>query len=166
MNLFKRLFGGHTSERASATAIEDVRRSRSDEGEVILDLWYVTNGYIISSLRSKAYVASGSDQEKLAFLQKRANSDFANAQQHPVPDSVKAEIKLVGESGSASVGRECSHQMLEMMGGYMALFRDIVKATPSHGFRFDTAQAMMCITGLVKGPDGELSVRIDKQTAL
>ena len=85
---------------------------------------------------------------------------------HPVPDSLKAEIKLVGDSGSASVGRECTHQMLDVMGGYVALFRDVVKATPNHGFRFDPSQAMMCITGLVKGPDGKLSVRIDKKTSL
>jgi len=166
MNLFKRVFGGQASDKPSATGIEDVRRSRSDEGEVILNLWYVTNGFIISSLRSKAYVASGTDEEKLTFLRKRANSDFTNAQLHAVPDSLKAEVKLVGESGSASVGRECTHQMLDMLGGYMALFRDVVKATPSHGFRFDQSQAMMCITGLVKGPDGELSVRIDKQASL
>jgi hypothetical protein len=166
MNLFKRLFGRQVPEKASAAGIEDVRRNRRDEGEVILNLWYVTNGFIISSLRSKAYVASGTDGEKLTFLRKRANSDFMNAQVHPVPESLKAEIKFVGESGSTSVGRECTHQMLDLMGGYVALFRDVINATPSNGFRFDTSQAMMCVTGLVKGADGELSVRIDKQISL
>jgi len=166
MNLLKRLFGKQTPDKASDTEVEDVRRDRSENGEVILNLWYVTDGYIISSLRSKAYVASGTDQEKLGFLQKRANSDFRAAQAHPVPDSLKTEVKLVGESGVASVGRECTHQMLDMMGGYMALFRAVVEATPSHGFHFDTSQAMMCITGLVKGTDGELSVQIDKETPL
>lgn len=164
----RKVSGGESpsASRASGTEIEDVRRSRGEDGEVILNLWYVTDGYVISSLRSKAYIASGTDQEKLSFLQKRANSDFPDAEVHPVPDSMKAEIKLVGESGIASVGRECTHQMLEMMGGYLALFRDVVEAIPSHGFRFDTSQAMMCITGLVKGTDGALAVQIDKQTPL
>jgi hypothetical protein len=131
-----------------------------------LNLWYETDGFIISSLRSKAYVASGTDEEKLAFLQERANADFADAKLYPVPDAMKAEVKLVGESGSASIGRECTLETLEMMGGYMALFRDIVKSTPSHGFRFDTSQALMCITGLARRPNGELVVKIDNRTAL
>jgi hypothetical protein len=165
MSLFKRLFGKQGGENVLGK-MEDVRRNLKGEGEVILNLWYVTDGFIISSLRSKVYVASGTDDDKVTFLRLRANSDFTNAQVHPVPESLKAEIKVAGESRSGSVGRECSHHMLDLMGGYMALFRDVVKATPSHGFRFDTSQALMCITGLVKGADGKLAVRIDKQTRL
>lgn len=96
MGLFKRLFGKKAPDSTSTTEIEDVRRNPTDEGEVILNLWYETDGSIISSLRSKAYVASGSDQEKLTFLQRRANTDFAEARVHGVPDSLKTEIKLVG----------------------------------------------------------------------
>ncbi|MDX1461354.1 MAG: hypothetical protein R3348_09895 [Xanthomonadales bacterium] len=166
MGLFKRLFDKEVRGAGTASDFEDVRRNRTEEGEVILNLWYVTDGFIISSLRSRAYVASGTDEEKLSFLRKRANSDFTNAQSHPIPESMKAEIKLVGESGDATVGRECTHQMLELMGGYVALFRDVISATPSHGHRFDKSQAMMCVTGLVKGPDGKLSVKIDRTESL
>jgi hypothetical protein len=166
MSLLKRLFGKQAAESVDAIGVEDVRGSRRDDGEVILNLWYETDGLIVSALRSKAYVASGTDEEKLIFLQERANTDFTDAELHPVPDAVKAEVKLVGESGNASLGEHCTLEMLEMMGGFMALFRDIVNATPSHGFRFDTSQALMCITGLVEGPDGELAVKIDNQTPL
>jgi hypothetical protein len=44
--------------------------------EVVLNLWYVRDDEgVIYSLRAKAYVVDGSEEEKLAFLQARAALD-------------------------------------------------------------------------------------------
>ncbi len=169
MNFFKRLFRrGHAHSRIpvspanSPSAIEDARSSLNEDGEIILNLWYVTNRIFISSLRAKTYVASGNDDEKLRFLRMRANHDFRDAQVYPVPENLKADLKLVDGSTEVGAGKVCAHATLEFMGGYPALFREIILSVPKGGFRFDPTQAMMCITGLEKGQDGELSVRIDK----
>ena len=75
-------------------------------------------------------------------------------------------MKLVDGSTEVGAGKACTHATLEFMGGYPALFREIILNVLKAGFRFDPTQAMMCITGLEKGQDGELSVRIDKTTQL
>ena len=86
MNFFTRLFGRQaatskaTVSPAASSAIEDVRSSPKEDGEIIVNLWYVTNRVVISSLRAKSYVASGGDDEKLRFLRTRANHDWVNAQ--------------------------------------------------------------------------------------
>lgn len=138
----------------------------TEDGGIICNLWYVTNRTIISSLRAKAYVASGSDDEKLQFLRKRANHDFHDAQVHPIPEDLKADVHFVDGSTEVAAGKACAHATLEFMGGYPALFREILQNTPKTSFRFDPRQAMMCITCLEKGHDGKLSVRIDKTTQL
>lgn len=173
MSFFKLLFGAapahspaSTTSPNSPSGIEDVRTSKHEDGEIIWNLWYVTNRTIISSLRAKAYVASGSDDEKLQFLRKRANHDFHDAQVHPIPDDLKADVRFVDGSTEVTAGKACAHATLEFMGGYRALFREILLNTPKTNFRFDPQQAMMCITGLEKSQDGKLSVRIDKTTQL
>ena len=160
MNILKRLFGsGNTG--TSTSDIEDLRSSASEEGEVIFNLWYVTNRYIISSLRAKRYIASGTDDYKLQLLRERANHDYLTAEAYPVPEELKADVKLFDGSTGIAAGKACTHDMLEMMGGYPALFREFITNTPKTNFRFDPAQAMFCITGLAEDEDGNLSVQID-----
>lgn len=173
MNFFKRLFGGGRAQARtsmnpadSPSGIEDVRSSQNEDGEIILNLWYVTNRIVISSLRAKAYVASGSDDEKLRFLRMRANHDFREAQIYPIPENLKADVRLVDGSTEVEAGKACTHDTLEFMGGYPALFRDIMLGIPKEGFRFNPSQAMICITALEEGPNGKLSVRIDKTLEL
>lgn len=173
MNIFKRPFGASQPQVSasirspdSPSGIEDVRASPHENGEIILNLWYVTNRVIISSLRAKMYVASGSDDEKLRFLRTRANHDFRDAQVHPIPEDLKADVKLVDGATEVDAGKACTHATLEFMGGYSALFREIIMNVPKMSFRFDACKVMMCITGLEKGPNGELSVSIDKVTYL
>ena len=173
MKFLKRLFRrADTYPRASVSLVdslsgmEDVRSSPSGDGEVILNLWYVTNRVIISSLRAKTYVASGSDDEKLSFLRMRANQDFREAQVYEIPDDLKADVKLVDGKTEIEAGKACTHDTLEFMGGIPALFREIILNIPKTGFHFDPHQAMMCITALEEGSDGELSVRIDNTTQL
>ena len=169
MSWFSKLFGGDSSSaskgRQKYEGLEDVRKGGRGEGEVILNLWYELDGHIISGLRCKRYIASGTDDQKLRFLQQRANTDFSDASTHAVPESMKTDVKLVGEYGSTDAGKECTLEMLDFLGGYMGLFRDIIRSTDPHGFTFDTSNAMMCVTGLVR-ENGELRVQIDRIDSL
>ena len=58
-----------------------------NEPEIILKLWYIGDEMgMIYSLRARAYVGTGSDGEKLAFLCSRAALDYLVAQPFPIPD--------------------------------------------------------------------------------
>ncbi len=173
MKIFKNIFNRMNQQDSktkdtidSESIIEDVRSNKKSDGEIIINLWYVTNRIVISELRSKLYVASGTDDDKLRFLRQRANIDFKNASIYPVPESMKVDVKLVDGSNELPSGKACLHTSLEFLGGYPALFREILLNTPKTKFRFDSSQAMLCITGLLKGTDGELSVQIDNFSKL
>lgn len=56
--------------------------------EIILNLWDVRDeSGVIYSVRIKPYVMSGTDEEKLYFLQSRALLDYLVARPFPVPES-------------------------------------------------------------------------------
>lgn len=174
MNLLQRLFkrssdqnrAVHRSLNVKAPLHEDVRSSASEDGEIILNLWYVSNGLFISSLRAKTYIASGSDEEKLEFLRIRANDDFRAAKEFPVPEDLKVTVKIAGGSEDLDAGKLCMHNTLGLLGGYPVLFREVIAGIDASGFRYDPRQAMMCITGIVKDKNGNLSVQIDSQEKL
>ena len=55
--------------------------------EIILNLWYVYDDLgFIYHLRARCYVRSGSDEEKLEFLRRCAETDYMIAQVFPIPD--------------------------------------------------------------------------------
>jgi hypothetical protein len=169
MHFFKSLFGRRddTSEKTTNATeagkdIEDVRRSQNESGEVILNLWYVSNTIAITSLRARPYVASGSDDDKLSFLRMRANHDFRGAETYPVPEHMKVNVTFVGGPKDIPETKACLQKTLDTLGGYPALFRDVLSNVPSHGHYFDPARPMVCITGLVEGADGQLSARVDE----
>lgn len=61
--------------------------------EIIMNLWYVIDHEgLIYSLRARCYVHSGTDEEKLAFLQKCAETDYLIAQSFPVPERFHTTI--------------------------------------------------------------------------
>lgn len=140
--------------------VEDVRPSKDSDGEIILNLWYVTGGTFIYELRMKKYIASGTDDQKLKILQIRSKSDFNNAQVYPVPENMKSEVNLFSESHENKKVQMCMLSTLDLMGGKLALFREIILNVPNHGFHYDPQSPMICITALVDN-DGQLSPQID-----
>jgi len=57
------------------------------EPEIILNLWFVRDHRgLLYSLRARCYVATGSDEEKLAFLRGFATQDYLIAQEFPLPE--------------------------------------------------------------------------------
>lgn len=56
--------------------------------ETILNLWYIVdeNQQYIFGIAGRAYIASGTDDEKTALLKQLATTDFPMALRLPVPD--------------------------------------------------------------------------------
>lgn len=67
--------------------------------EIILNLWYVIDDEgLIYSLRARCYVHSGTDDEKLAFLQSVAETDYLVAQTFEIPE--RFHTTITNEHGS------------------------------------------------------------------
>lgn len=68
------------------------------ELEIVFNLWYVYDreGTILA-LRARPYILPGSDDDKLAFLEAFASSDYLVARQFPVPGT----FLTAGEDGTA-----------------------------------------------------------------
>ena len=65
-----------------------------DNLEIILNLWYVADeDGLAYSLRVKPYVVKGTEQEKLKFLQKQAQTDYLVAQPFDIPSNFHMETK-------------------------------------------------------------------------
>jgi len=61
--------------------------------EIILNLWSVQDSQgIIYSLRARAYVAVGSDEEKLSMLRTFAEADYLIAKSFPIPENFHTTI--------------------------------------------------------------------------
>jgi hypothetical protein len=64
-----------------------------DDLEIILNLWYVADkDGLAYSLRVKPYVVKGTEEEKLKFLQKQAETDYLIAQPFEIPKIFHTEI--------------------------------------------------------------------------
>lgn len=59
---------------------------KNAELEIVFNLWYVyDNSGTVHALRARPYVLPGSDEDKLAFMEAFASSDFLIARQFPIP---------------------------------------------------------------------------------
>lgn len=93
--------------------------------EVVLNVWYVRDEEgIIYSLRAKAYVVEGSDEEKMAFLQERARLDFLIAEPFEIP---KRFHLTIGVGRNAKKMPVAHVTMLETLDSPIALFEDAIK---------------------------------------
>ncbi len=92
-----------------------------NDREVVLNLWYVRDEEgIIYSLRVKAYVVEGTDEEKLTFLQKRARLDYLIAEPFEIPE----RFHLTSNAKKMPVAHV---NMLETLESPIALFEDAFK---------------------------------------
>jgi hypothetical protein len=71
---------------------------RMENAEIILNLWYIHDDTgIIYSLRARAYVGTGTDDEKLTMLDRLANVDYLIARPFPIPERFHIEIEEDGK---------------------------------------------------------------------
>lgn len=95
------------------------------EPEIILNLWYVHDDMgLIYSLRVRAYVGMGTDDQKLTLLQSFANLDYLIARQFPIPERFHLEIEENGKRKRIAVAPQ---EYLNGLDSPVALFEDAIK---------------------------------------
>jgi len=121
-----------------------------EKPEIILNLWYVCDDMgVIYSLRGRAYLGWGTDEEKMSFLQKFAQTDYLIARGFPIPSRFHMH------------GLAVTHKrILDLEGMPGDLFREVFKAlndelpvqTP-----YDIPQKpLICLTPLIGNDRNEI----------
>ena len=130
-----------------------------DDPEIVANLWYVFDELgIIYSLRGRAYVVSGTDEEKLAFLRKFAETDYLIAQPFPVPE--RLHTTFVGEDGRPKLG-VADHRIVHELGGAEVLFKEVLveleNQLPIRAELSIGRAPLICITPLLVNEHGKMS---------
>ena len=134
-----------------------------DTSEIVLNLWYVRDEEgIIYSLRVRPYVAKGTDEEKLAFLQERALLDYLIADPFSVPERFHLYVDSGGSAARTPVGHV---SMLQTLDSPIALFEDALNAIESR-FPAQTKLSipkdpLSCTTPLMQDEQGLIVPRIE-----
>ena len=130
-----------------------------DNPEIVINLWYLFDEQgIIYSLRGRAYIVPGTDEEKLAFLRRLSKTDYLIAQPFPVPERLHATF--VGEDSRPKLA-VADHRIVDELGGAEVLFEEVLveleKQLPAQT-KLSIGQApLICITPLLANEHGNLS---------
>ena len=127
-----------------------------DNREIIVNLWCVIDEYgFIYSLRVKAYVGTGTDGEKLEFLQQRSFVDYLIAEPFAIPKRFHVRIGPGLDSKTIPVAQT---SMLEGLDSQTALFEDALKVIerrfPSQSDIKIPQEPLVCVTPLIKNEKG------------
>jgi len=142
-----------------------------DEPKIILNLWYVFDDTgTVYSLRARAYVQRGSDEEKLRFLQRFAETDYLIARPFPIPERFHT---MVVEGRTKRKMPVMPTQLLETHGGpvtaadlFDEAFKQIEKDLPAQTRLSIPEDPLICLTGLYADDDGNVRPRIDGQVRI
>lgn len=126
--------------------------------EIILNLWLVMDETgIIYSLRARCYVQAGTDDEKLAFLQQFAETDYLVAQSFPVPEWAHTTFDDGVEKKKMAVA---SYSALQASGMIGALFEEAYQAMekqlPAQTKLGIGSDPLVCITPLLGDDYGNM----------
>lgn len=99
--------------------------------EIILNLWYVYDdkGFIYS-LRARAYIMPGTDDEKLKYLKQHALKDYLIASVFPVPDNIKSYLHTDEDTYSFPVVHSSSLKVI-YGSNLIPFFEDAIKKLES-----------------------------------
>jgi hypothetical protein len=136
--------------------IENMASTELKDAEIILNLWFVYDDLgLIYSLRVRAYVGTGTQEEKLALLQKFSLSDYLIAQPFPVPE--RFSITVVGEGTTRMP--VTSAQVLRAV-NEIALFedaiREIERQLPAQTDLTIPRRPLVCLTPLQGDESGSI----------
>lgn len=128
--------------------------------EIILNLWYVQDGDgVIYSLRARAYVGHGSDDEKLEQLQKYATVDYLIARPFPIPEAF--HVRLAGSGAKQPVA---FRRALDVLSTPLAIFEEAIRTLnadlPAQTKLEIPPQPLVCVTTLLGEDDGNMQVVI------
>jgi len=124
--------------------------------EIILNLWYVcTKEGTIFSLRGRAYIYTGTDHEKLRFLQKQAYLDYMNANTFAPPTMSDVSVQIVFHE-----------RLMPALGGPMFLFEKVIqgleKSMQTQTRLKVPKDPLVCITPLLMDESKNIYPRIDQ----
>jgi hypothetical protein len=111
--------------------------------ERVFNLFLFCTDDIIRQLGAICHEISGSDEEKLAFLQSRVSTDFPTAKRYPVPD--RYVLVLPGSPGRPGLLRYQTFRELASVGKQIELFEEIFEDQGA------PRNPMMCVTPIVDG---------------
>ena len=126
-----------------------------DQPEITLNLWFVSDDLgFIYSLRARAYMGLGSEQEKLEDLRKHAALDYLIARAFPIPVRFHTN------------GQPISHKAALAAIDPIELFEDAIKflqsELPSQTPQDIPDKPLVCFTWLLGDDDGNISPQIDE----
>lgn len=118
--------------------------------EIILNLWYVHDDMgFIYSLRARAYLGFGDDQENLTLLQKFAIHDYLIARPFPIPERFGIQGKPLFHKSA-----------MDQLDSPIALFEDAIRALnrelPSQTPFEIPKRPLVCITPLLGDDAGNI----------
>lgn len=136
------------------------------EPEIILNLWYIFDDTgMVYSLRARAYVRSGSDEEKLAFLQRFAETDYLIARPFPVPE--RFHTTVTDGEGKRKMPVVLM-RLLETQGGpvtaadlFGEAFKKIQEDLPAQTRLTIPTDPLICLTGLRANDSGNVRPQVD-----
>lgn len=127
-----------------------------DNREVIVNLWYVVDEHgFIYSLRVKAYVGTGSDAEKLEFLQQRSSIDYLIVEPFEIPKRFHVRVGAGSDFETMPVAQAA---ILQALDSRTALFEDALKVIEER-FPFQSdieipQEPLVCTTPLIQNEQG------------
>jgi transcription initiation factor IIF auxiliary subunit len=130
----------------------------TSEQEIIVNLWYVIDdGGLIYSLRARCYVHSGTDEEKLRFLQECADTDYLIAQSFPIPERFHTTIQNGDISEKVPMA---TYTGIRASVPFSSLFEDVIqemeKQVPKQTKLRIGQQPIVCMTPLLGEEDGNI----------
>jgi hypothetical protein len=138
----------------AALAEQGVAVADLTDPEIILNLWFVQDREgIIYSLRARAYVGVGSEQDKLSLLRRFASIDYLIARPFPVPEAFHTHFPE-----SDVIMPVAYRKPLDLFSGPLDIFEHAIRALndeiPSQTKLEIPRSPLVCITTLV-GDDAE-----------
>jgi hypothetical protein len=133
--------------------------------EVGVCLWYVRDQEgIIYSLRAKAYVLVGSDDEKLKFLENRAQFDYLVAEAFDVPTRFHVKVSAGRRTKRMPVGHV---SLLDALETSITLFEDAIRTLedrfPAQSDILVPKDPLVCTTPLMQNSKGVIEPRVTRQ---
>ena len=118
--------------------------------EIIINLWYVCDEWgFIYSLRARAYIGTGSDENKLAMLQKFAQVDYLIARIFAIPVEFRIDGSLIYHKDA-----------LWLLDSPIAFFEEAIKALqsdlPSQTPLDIPVRPLVCLTPLLGDDAGNI----------
>lgn len=122
--------------------------------EIVINLWYVQDREgMIYSLRARAYVGIGSDDDKLELLRRFAPIDYLIARSFPIPEAFHVHF---AESGIRMP--VAYRKALDLLNGPLDIFEHTIRALnddiPAQTKLEIPRSPLVCITTLL-GEDAE-----------